>query len=205
MTGVILKFVVLHYRGPQVVCKCVGRQRATANGAANIQPDRNTDKHHTHAAVCNRAACSEVTHNRQLPVTCSECVIVTLGGCVSHKRVIHGCVPPCVCWVQWHAHLLVQLPWPSITVLSQHQLGGLAAAHAGGHITANHAFMGNSISLTHWDDLYPDTGLYLAWRIVSQIEKASRGHLLQWCPSRAKHRHVRWSGGGKKKLMCEYF
>lgn len=72
-----------------MVCKCVGGQRATAKGAANIQPDRNTDKHDTHTqqVVIMQRALKLHTY-RQLPATCSECVIVTLGGCVSHKRVI---------------------------------------------------------------------------------------------------------------------
>lgn len=55
---------------------------------------------------------------------------------------------------------------------------------AGDRITANHVFMENSISPSHWDDLYPDTELYLTLCIVSQIEKASGGRLLQWEPSK---------------------
>lgn len=80
----------------------------------------------------------------------------------------------------------------------QHHLRGLAGVHAGDHITANHVFIGNSISPTHWDDLYPDTGLYLARRIVSQIEKASGGRLLQWGPCRGKYRNVRRDSGWEK-------
>lgn len=80
-----------------------------------------------------------------------------------------------------------------------HHLGGFAAPNAGNHITANHIFMGNSISPTHWDDLYPDTGLYLAPRIVSQIEKASREDIF-YNGSRAKYRNVRW-GRGEGKIF----
>ena len=71
-------------------------ERATVYRAAEIQPDRNTEHNthtHTHTAGCNRAdMCAQhalKSHtNRQLPGTRCECVIVTLWGSVSHKRVV---------------------------------------------------------------------------------------------------------------------
>lgn len=78
-----------------MVCQCDSTGRAAAYGAAKIKSDGNTHKHntHTHTAGYNRIGmCTQhalKSHiNRQLPATCCECVIVTLWGSVSHKRVI---------------------------------------------------------------------------------------------------------------------
>lgn len=56
-----------------------------------------------------------------------------------------------------------------------HHLGGLASVHTRegrkGCITVNHVFIGNSISLTHWDDLYSDTGSISASELQLKLKK----------------------------------
>ncbi len=66
----------------------MGRQKVNQMGILI-----NTAHTHTHTAGYNRIdMCTQhalKSHiNRQLPATCCECVIVTLWGSVSHKRVI---------------------------------------------------------------------------------------------------------------------
>lgn len=98
-----------------------------------------------------------------------------LSGVPFHMSVSsHRCVflPLCVC--------TVCLPRPTVLHSSTSDNNATQPCYVWGHVTANPVFMGNSISPTHWADLYPDTRLSLASWIVTQIEKASRGRLLQW-------------------------
>lgn len=160
---------------PQVVCKCDGGERATSE----IQPDRNTRARNARAhsgswsqrRVCAQHAPKSHT-NRQLPAACCACVIVTLWGSVSRKRVnTQVCLTVCVltpaaaaprrisrrrsCWVD--------------------------------HITANHAFIGNWISLTHWGDCTLTRALSFPANCVSNWKSKRKPFFfsLRWALSRA--------------------
>lgn len=135
------------------------------------RPDWNTHKHSTHISPHTRSrleslqhvctAWSADTHKYAAAGSPQRvCDCNSLGFRISYACCQLG-VSLCVCASDGMcAYSPAQLSWPHATVLGSPTTttttGGLATPHAGEHITANHIFMGNSISPTHWDDLWHD-------------------------------------------------